>query len=95
MDLPLFSAFIIVKTLFMRILILLIACCWTPSLFAQNILNNVKAKAQEKLENIGTKKKPVSDTAAVEDDTVSNNGTAKKDTTVNCDVRIRLLCTKK
>lgn len=79
----------------MRILILLIACCWTPSLFAQNILNKVKAKAQEKLENIGIKKKPVSDTAAVEDDAVSNNGTAKKDTTVNCDVRIRLLCTKK
>ncbi len=65
----------------MRILFVAALLLWMPNAFAQNILNKVKAKAQEKLENIGSKKKVVSDTVSIDEEEPAE-AKPKKDTSV-------------
>jgi len=65
----------------MRILFLAALLLWMPNAFAQNILNKVKAKAQEKLENIGSKKKVESDTVSIDEEEPAE-AKPKKDTSV-------------
>jgi len=65
----------------MRILFVAVLLLWMPNAFAQNILNKVKAKAQEKLENIGSKKKVVSDTVSIDEEEPAE-AKPKKDTSV-------------
>lgn len=65
----------------MRILFVAVLSLWMPNAFAQNILNKVKAKAQEKLENIGSKKKVVSDTVSIDEEEPAE-AKPKKDTSV-------------
>ena len=65
----------------MRILFVAVLLLWMPNTFAQNILNKVKAKAQEKLENIGSKKKVESDTVSIDEEEPAE-AKPKKDTSV-------------
>ena len=65
----------------MRILFVAALLLWMPNAFAQNILNKVKAKAQEKLENIGSKKKVESDTVSIDEEEPAE-AKPKKDTSV-------------
>ncbi|MEY3350391.1 MAG: hypothetical protein RIQ50_502 [Bacteroidota bacterium] len=65
----------------MRILFLAALLLWMPNAFAQNILNKVKAKAQEKLENIGSKKKVESDSVSIDEEEPAE-AKPKKDTSV-------------
>ena len=65
----------------MRILFVAALLLWMPNAFAQNILNKVKAKAQEKLENIGSKKKVESDSVSIDEEEPAE-AKPKKDTSV-------------
>jgi flagellar motor protein MotB len=64
----------------MRLLLLFMAVVYCQLGFTQGILNKVKAKAQEKIENLGTKKKSSADTSTKDENEGKNEASA--DTTV-------------